>query len=106
VRRQRNFIGFTLLISILLGILFPLVLGVKDPTMIAITFSMVWFLYALIIFVTVFLIKPGLKIKVLHRKNPAIVRFDLTDSGEERVRESEKIQYPIKSEKKSSIIYN
>ena len=39
----------TLLISILLGILLPLVLGVKDPTYIAISFTLVWAIYSIIL---------------------------------------------------------
>jgi hypothetical protein len=79
VSRQRNFIGFTLLISILLGILLPLALGVRDPALIATTFTLVWFLYAMILFIYVFLIRRGLKIKILRHKNPATVRYELRD---------------------------
>jgi len=31
-------------------------------------------------FIIVFLIKPGLKIKVIRRKSPTIVGFELSDS--------------------------
>jgi hypothetical protein len=106
MRNQKIYFTLTLIASVLLGIVLPLALGIKDPTLIATAFSSVWFLYAMIMFIIVFLIKPGLRIRVIQRKNPTIVRYDLTDSGEGRGRESEKIQYPIKSEKKSPIIYN
>ena len=56
MRRQRNFIKLTLVVSILAGILFPLALGVKDSTLIVITFCSVWFIYAIIFFVNTFLI--------------------------------------------------
>jgi len=59
----------------------------------------------MILFIYVFLIDPGIKIRVIQRKNPTIVRYDIIDSGE-RKRESEKLQYPTESEKKSSAIYN
>jgi hypothetical protein len=42
--------------SVLFGIILPLALGIKDPTLIAITFSSVWFLYAFILVIHTFLI--------------------------------------------------
>jgi len=80
VKKQKNYIRLTLLISILLGIILPLILGVKDPTYIAIFFSFVWVLYIVIRWI-VFLIRPELKIKVIHHKDPAVVIFELNDSG-------------------------
>jgi hypothetical protein len=106
VRNHKFYFTLTLIASVLFGIVLPLALGIKDPTLIATTFSSVWFIYIMIMFIIVFLIKPGLRIRVIQRKNPTIVRYDLTDSGEKRIRKSEKIQYPIKSEKKSSIFNN
>jgi hypothetical protein len=47
----------TLLISILVGILLPLGLGVKDPVYIAISFTLVWAIYSLILLGYVFLIE-------------------------------------------------
>jgi uncharacterized RDD family membrane protein YckC len=79
MRRQRTYFTFTLVISILVGIILPLAIGIKDPTLIAITFSSVWFIYTVIMFITVFLIKPGLKINVIRDKNPTMVRFELSD---------------------------
>ena len=103
---QKTYFSLTLLVSILPGIILPLALGVKDPTLIAITFSSVWFIYAMIMFIIVFLIKLGVRIRVIQRKNPTIVRYDILDSGKKRTRESEKTSYPTESEKRSSIIYN
>jgi hypothetical protein len=37
------------------------------------------FIYAVIMFVVVFLIKPELKIKVIRRKSPTMARFELSD---------------------------
>jgi polyferredoxin len=78
MQRQKHYLRLTLLISILFGIILPLVLGVKDPTYIAIYFSSVWVLYIVIRWIA-FLIRPELKIKVLRHKNPTIVRFELSD---------------------------
>jgi len=57
VRRQKTYSGLTLLISILLGILLPLGLGVKDPVYIAISFTLVWAIYSLILLGYVFLVE-------------------------------------------------
>lgn len=51
------FCKLTTLISILLGIVLPVVLGVKDPVYIAISFTVVWFIYSIILFGYVFLIE-------------------------------------------------
>jgi uncharacterized membrane protein YhaH (DUF805 family) len=47
----------TLLISFLVGILLPLGLGVKDSTYIAISFTLVWAIYSLILLGYVFLVE-------------------------------------------------
>jgi hypothetical protein len=47
----------------LVGIILPLSLGVKDPTLIAVFFSSVWFIYAIILFVWVFLISGRRNLK-------------------------------------------
>ena len=106
MRNHKFYFTLTLIASVLFGIVLPLALRIKDPTLIAISFSSVWFIYAMIIFITVFLIKPGFRIRVIQRKNPTIVRYDILDSGKKRTRESEKTSYPTESEKRSSIIYN
>jgi hypothetical protein len=80
IKKQKYYLRFTLVISILLGILFPLALGVKDLTLIAIIFTSVWFIYSVIMFVIVFFVKPGLEIRAMRYKNPTIVRFGLIDS--------------------------
>lgn len=69
--------ALALVISILVGIILPLALGVKDPTLLAIFFSFIWFVYAALILVNTFLGKGWLKIKVIHRKDPTVVRFEL-----------------------------
>jgi hypothetical protein len=71
---MKKYLALTLVISILFGILLPLVLGVKDPMLIATTFSMVWVIYAIMLLVTVFLVKPGLKIKASRKNGVTVVR--------------------------------
>jgi hypothetical protein len=57
MRNQRNFFILTLVVSILLGIILPLALGVKDPVYIAISFTLVWAIYSIILLGYVFLIE-------------------------------------------------
>ena len=80
MKKRKTYLQLTVIMSVLFGIILPLALGIKDPTLIAITFSSVWFLYGVIMFIMVFLVKPGLKIKVIRHKNPTIVRFELPNS--------------------------
>ena len=84
MRKQKYYLSLTLIISILFGTLLPLVLGVKDPMLIATTFSVVWVLYAIILLVTVFLIKPGLKIKANRKNGVTVVRYELLNPGKKR----------------------
>ena len=81
MRPQRNYVILTSLVSVLFGIILPLALGVKDFTLIAIFFTFVWFVYAVGLLIFTFLVKPGLRIKVVHRKNPTIVKYELRDSN-------------------------
>lgn len=106
MKSQKIYFTLTLIASALFGIVLPLALGIKDLTMIATVFSSIWFIYAMIMYIIVFLIKPGLRIRVIQRKNPAIVRYDLTDPAKKRTSKSEKLQDLIKSEEKSSIFCN
>ncbi len=70
----------TLLISFLFGIVLALTLGVKNLTLIAIYFSSVWFIYAVLLLISTFLIKPNLRIRVSRPKGVAVVRYELLDS--------------------------
>ena len=83
MKRQKVHFGFTLLISILLGILLPLTLGVKDLYSIALIFTLILFIYAGLRLVTVFVIKPGLKIKASRRNEVSVVKFELTRKNSE-----------------------
>ena len=84
MKKQNFYFRLTLIISILFGILLPLVLGVKDSMLIATAFSMVWVIYAIILLVTVFLIKPGLKIKADRKNGVTVVRYELLNPGKKR----------------------
>ena len=59
MKKQRYHFSLTLLVSILLGILLPLVLEVNDPTYIAISFASYWATYSLILLGYVFLVEGG-----------------------------------------------
>jgi len=83
MKKQKYFFTLTLLTSIVFGIVLPLALGVKGFTPIAICFTFVWFLYVVGLLLFTFLVKPGLRIKVIQRKNPTIVKYELRDSGKE-----------------------
>ena len=56
MKSQKLYIKFTLIVSILIGIIMPLLIGIKSTKIIAICFSFVWFIYAVIFFVSTFLI--------------------------------------------------
>jgi len=84
MRKHNIHFKLTLITSILFGTLLPLVLGVKDPMLIATTFSMVWVLYAIILMVTVLLIRPGLKIKASRENGVTVVRYELLNPGKKR----------------------
>jgi heme/copper-type cytochrome/quinol oxidase subunit 2 len=56
VRSQRLYFRLTLVISVLVGIILPLAIGVKDPILLAIFFSLVWFIYAVILVIVYFLV--------------------------------------------------
>jgi hypothetical protein len=84
MRKPKYYLSLTLITSILLGIILPLVLGIKNPMLIATTFSMVWVAYAIILLVTVFLIRPGLKIKASRKNGVTVVRYELLNPGKKR----------------------
>jgi len=85
---MKKYLVLTLVISILVGIIMPLGLGVKDLTLIAITFSSVWFLYGALLLITTFLVKPRLKIKASRKNGVTIVKYELSNAG----RRNEEVQ--------------
>ena len=81
---MKKYLILTAVISILVGIILPLALGVKDLTLIAICFSSVWFVYAVLLLITTFLIKPGLKIKASRKDGVTVVRYELLNTGKKK----------------------
>ena len=77
MKKQKTYLIVTLLVSILFGIVLPVVLGVRDLTLIAITFSLVWFLYAVLLLITTFMVKPGLRIKASRQNGVTEVKYEL-----------------------------
>jgi hypothetical protein len=77
---MKKYLTLTLVISILAGIILSLALGVKDLTLIAISFCSVWFVYAVILLIVTFLVKPGVKIKAYNRNGAKVVTYELNNS--------------------------
>ena len=77
---MKKYLVLTLVISILVGIILPVALGVKDLILIAITFSLVWFFYAVLMLIITFLIKPNLRIKASRQNGISVVRYELRDA--------------------------
>ena len=76
---MKKYLTLTLVISILVEIILSLVLGVKDLTLIAISLCSVWFVYAVILLIVAFLVKPGLKIKAYNRNRAKVVTYGLNN---------------------------
>lgn len=85
--KGKVYLIFTSVTSVLVGTILPLILGVKDPALIAIAFSSVWFIYAAGMLVNVFLINPGLRIKASRQNGVTVVRYELRDKTEEEIRQ-------------------
>jgi uncharacterized RDD family membrane protein YckC len=81
MKKEKTYLRLTIILPILFGIILPLALGVRDLTLIAICFSSVWLIYAVLMLVTTFLIKPGLRIKASRQKGVMVVRYELLNSG-------------------------
>jgi hypothetical protein len=84
MKKQKYYFRLTLLLSISFGVILPLSVGVKDPTLIAIFSSLIWFMYSLVIFVSVFLIKPDLKIKAKRQNGVTVVEYELLNPGKKK----------------------
>ena len=69
--------ALTCLALILFGILLPIALGVRDLEVMAAIFSVFLGIYAVLVIVTTFLIKPGLRIKVSRQNGVTVVRYEL-----------------------------
>lgn len=55
--RLKEYFFITLIISVLLGILLPLVMGLNNPTVIALSFIFVWCISSILLFVMVFFVE-------------------------------------------------
>jgi ABC-type bacteriocin/lantibiotic exporter with double-glycine peptidase domain len=66
---NKFYLKITALVSIFFGIIFPLTMGVKDPTLLAVFFSLIWFIYAVSLFITTFLIEGRRSKKKLYEKD-------------------------------------
>ena len=72
MRRQRIYLGLTLLTSVSLTIILPLVAGIKDIYWIALIFTLVWFVYAVAFFVSTFFSRDALKTRKSNYKKPEL----------------------------------
>jgi hypothetical protein len=57
MRTDKYYFRLTLVVSVLVGIILLLIVGVKDPLYIAISFSLVWAIYSLFLLGYVFLVE-------------------------------------------------
>ena len=77
MRKRKTYLRLALVLSILFGIILPLALGVKDLYSIALIFTLIWFVYAITLFVVTYLIRPGLKIKASRQNGVSVVKYEL-----------------------------
>jgi len=61
--RQKTYLGLTLLVSVSLVIILPLVAGIKDIYWIGLIFTLVWFFYAVGFFISTFFSRGALKMR-------------------------------------------
>ena len=61
----------------------PPAMGVKDLHSIALVFTLIWFIHAGLRLVTIFVIKPGLKIEASRRNKVSVGKFELTRKDSE-----------------------
>lgn len=72
MKKRKTYLQLTVIISVLFGIVLPLALGIKNPTLIAITFSSVWFIYSVYLFVSTFFSREALKMRKSNYKKPEL----------------------------------
>jgi hypothetical protein len=60
--RLKEYFIVTLIISVLLGILLPLVMGMENPRVIALSFIFVWCISSVLLFVMVFFVE-GIRLR-------------------------------------------
>jgi len=81
MKKQPGYFKLTLKIPILVGIILALALGVKDPALIVITLSSVWFFYAVLMLVTTFLIKLNLETTGGPKNGETMIKYELLNAG-------------------------
>jgi len=72
MRRQRIYLGLTLLTSVSLTIILPLATGIKDIYWIALIFTLIWFVYSVYLFVSTFFSRKALRMRKLNYKKPEL----------------------------------
>jgi len=72
MRRQRIYLGLTLLTSVSLTIILPLAAGIKDIYWIALIFTLIWFVYSVYLFVSTFFSREALKKRKSNYKKPEL----------------------------------
>jgi 4-hydroxybenzoate polyprenyltransferase len=72
MRRQKTYLGLTLLVSVSLVIILPLVAGIKDIYWIGLIFTLVWFVYSVYLFVSTFFSREALKMRKSNYKKPEL----------------------------------
>jgi uncharacterized membrane protein len=80
MKKEKTYLRLTIILPILFGIILPLALGLRDLTLIAICFSSVWLIYAVLLLITTFLIRPSLRIKASRQKGVTVVRYELQNA--------------------------
>jgi hypothetical protein len=68
MKKQRTYPRLTLVLSVLFGIILPLVLGVKDLFIISLIFTSIWFVYAVATWAKGFFSPKALKARNLVGK--------------------------------------
>ena len=72
MKKRKTYLQLTVIMSVLFGIILPLVLGIKDSTLIAIFFSLIWFIYSVYLFVSTFFSREALRMRKSNYKNPEL----------------------------------
>ena len=57
MKKRKTYVLLTVILTVLFGIILPLTIGVKNPSSIALTFSLVWVIYSSILLGYVFLVE-------------------------------------------------
>jgi len=72
MRRQKTYLGLTLLVSVPLTIILPLAAGIKNIYWIALILTLIWFIYSVNLFVSTFFSRESLKKRKSNYKKPEL----------------------------------